>query len=479
MQILRKLDLLKSFKVPVLEVEIPIRFASWAVALASLLTMANFVAMMRRIVASGEPVLDEPWQMVDTDGVLGGSVAFGWVSAVSLAPALCLACLVYTTGIVLRESSTEAVLSAALLISLVLLWIAIDLGARAVGTLTTFARRRAEARGASTNPSGLPILTLALLLGLAIWGLANIPNAQQEQLQRDPRQVAQAWVGTTRWRAVDMADKFACGISNDSRWLCWGDVALADSPIARLLSITPPSGKFIELSLSDEGGCGVSEGGELACFGRVSEKGRPLGGTWQHVSAETWGGCVISQPGNAQCWGDFDVRTPDGTFKEIGTGAGYVCGILANGVVKCWGPESLDPGSLAAPAGEFHGLSVASWAGCAISNRREVACWGALESAHIKHGTVERADSITSPMHGEFVSIKLTDDRLCGIRTSGALECWGYVGNWRQLEVPAGSDFVSVASASGEECAVRRNGKVICWPCDSKREQSTICDWQR
>ena len=67
-----------------------------------------------------------------------------------------------------------------------------------------------------------------------------------------------------------------------------------------------------------------------------------------------------------------------------------------------------------------------------------------------------------------FIAVSAGDDHTCGLRTTGAIECWGanahfYTGEYTgQSDAPEGK-FVAVSAGNLLTCAIRESGEITCW----------------
>src|SRR5688572_2806782 len=67
---------------------------------------------------------------------------------------------------------------------------------------------------------------------------------------------------------------------------------------------------------------------------------------------------------------------------------------------------------------------------------------------------------------GVFTSVSAYANHTCGLRSDGAIECWGRneLGESPAILLPpSGQWFVSVSAGGGHGCAVRNDGVIHCW----------------
>ena len=72
-----------------------------------------------------------------------------------------------------------------------------------------------------------------------------------------------------------------------------------------------------------------------------------------------------------------------------------------------------------------------------------------------------RSTEITWSVASRFTAVSAGGSHTCGLRESGAIECWGD-NEYGQTDVPGGS-FSAVSAGSRHTCALRASGAVECW----------------
>ncbi|CAL5419941.1 unnamed protein product [Camellia sinensis] len=137
-------------------------------------------------------------------------------------------------------------------------------------------------------------------------------------------------------------------------------------------------------------------------------------------------------------------------FKKVVSGEGYSCGVVREGGIACWGPNSA---SLRVSGLSENFVTLASGIGslCGVSQvSREVKCWG-------------NGNSLLSPPIGtRFVSLAAGAEHFCGIREDNhGIECWG---SFNSSSIPKGSGFLAIASSDFITCGIREDDLVLdCW----------------
>ena len=79
------------------------------------------------------------------------------------------------------------------------------------------------------------------------------------------------------------------------------------------------------------------------------------------------------------------------------------------------------------------------------------------DGEHAISSNDERATSTD----GAFTTVSAGGEHSCGLRESGAIECWGN-NNFGQSDAPEG-DFTAVSAGRSHSCALRSTGAIECW----------------
>ncbi len=94
---------------------------------------------------------------------------------------------------------------------------------------------------------------------------------------------------------------------------------------------------------------------------------------------------------------------------------------------------------------------------CGIRTGGAVECWGWDDFGQ------------ASPPSGTFTAISAGGSHSCGVRPSGAVECWG--SDDGQLSPPSGT-FTAISAGETHSCGVRPSGAVECWGWNREGEAS-------
>jgi len=140
-------------------------------------------------------------------------------------------------------------------------------------------------------------------------------------------------------------------------------------------------------------------------------------------------------------------------FRSISVGASHACGIRdSDRTVLCWGNNTLEQSR--APTGvKFQSLSVGNRFTCGIrAVDARVQCWGSNEFGQLK-----------AP-GGRFREVSAGGGHVCGLRSNGALRCWGDTGFYQRHEVPEDVRFKSVSAGERHTCGIRQKDHMVqCW----------------
>lgn len=110
------------------------------------------------------------------------------------------------------------------------------------------------------------------------------------------------------------------------------------------------------------------------------------------------------------------------------------------------------------PSGEFASVSVGMFHGCGVKTDGAVICWGNDEYGQ------------SSPPEGTFTSVSAGGLHTCGLLTDSSAVCWGLneddEGNITGQASPPGGKFISISAGGGHTCGLKENGNIVCWGMD-------------
>ena len=186
-------------------------------------------------------------------------------------------------------------------------------------------------------------------------------------------------LGNHAWRQVSTGNFFTCGITTANVAWCWGTDnrgALGDGLTAqRKLTPVRVAGdhRFIQINSGTSHTCAITitrrawcwgEGlsgmiGDGKTFNRFTPRAAVGGHTFDRVSGGVHHTCAESATDQAYCWGINDAgQLGNGTaspgnvpqpslvvggfrFVQVDAGGDHTCGRTSDGVVRCWGSNSV------------------------------------------------------------------------------------------------------------------------------------------
>lgn len=248
----------------------------------------------------------------------------------------------------------------------------------------------------------------------------------------------------------------------------------------------PPGLKYLAVSAgassqSQHHVCALRDDHTIECWGNdASGQATPPAGTYSAVTAGGHHTCALARgTGKPVCWGYADggrLMAPDRALTAIDAGLDHTCGIAQdNSEVVCWGGNSdgqLTPPDLRA---QFRHVDAGDYLTCGVRTDGAVVCWGREAPSFVK-GAVTVAvsnqacaldDSIQclpsnagTPV-GTFDEVSLGRLHRCA-RAGGAVTCWTRPGvSLAPLQPPA-EIFSAVSVGSRYACGLVA-GAVVCW----------------
>ncbi len=216
------------------------------------------------------------------------------------------------------------------------------------------------------------------------------------------------------------------------------------------------------------------------------------------VAVTTWslGGLLGRQEMGARVSGFDAIATvvratafaPPGAFVEVSAGgAGFTCGVEAQGRVFCWGDDrgvqlglGGEHGSRSTPAPAVADVSLSTvsvgWShACALDTEGRAHCWGENPDGRLGTGGLDASDR-PIPVAGErrFAGISTGHAHTCGVTLDGEVHCWGEGeggrlgtgGEESRLQphrVETDVMFESVSAGLDFTCGISVDGGAHCW----------------
>ena len=298
-----------------------------------------------------------------------------------------------------------------------------------------------------------------------------------------------------------------CGIRTTGDVACWGGNEVGQ--------LTPPAGTFTQINTGGFRTCGIRTTGDVACWGYDVQATPPAGRLTQVSVGVNHHACGIRDTGVVTCWGDDEygqATPPAGTFIQVNVGGEHTCGIRDTGAVACWGydgegqatppaddepanrapvvntgtDQTVDSGAtvtLSGTASDLDGYIVSyDWeqtGGLAVSLSGATSDTATFTAPGVSADetltfrlTVTDDDGtqasdevrvmVTQTVRIEgFTSVSSGWEHTCGVRNTGAVECWGNNENG-ESSPPTGA-FDSVSAGWKHTCGLRPTGAVECW----------------
>lgn len=257
-----------------------------------------------------------------------------------------------------------------------------------------------------------------------------------------------------RFRQIDAARNYACGLTVAGQVRCWGGSGRDDE---RLMV---PEGAFERLDVGTDHACVMDDRGRLTCWGKEiqGDLGKVLADTPQtqfiDFAVGTNTTCALPPGGFVECWGSNYQGQGDiegeGPFEYLTAGGQTFCGVGADDTARCWGWQgwegdlrtvkyivanqrvcalSLEEGALSCwngrrPEELVDGLPEGAWTQLALGRQ-----WGCvLDDAGAASCFALGDEGFTDPFpadNRDLQALAVGDKHACGLRTTGAVYCWG------------------------------------------------------
>lgn len=237
---------------------------------------------------------------------------------------------------------------------------------------------------------------------------------------------------------ISAGDSDTCARRIDGRIECWGE---GHSLPYRRDHLRAP---LERVEVGSSGGiCALDDDGEPLCA-HDDEALLPPMGRYQDLSLGSNGGCGVKRDGGVICWGGFPAPPVglDEDFVAVSAGESHVCGLRAGGEIACWGEDH--SGSTQPPSGVFTKLVSGDRFSCALRRDGGIACWGEGEAVS------------EAPQGTGYIHVTAGGDKACASNPNGMIRCWGADAPWlrniatfwtRDIEV--GRNFACILLGGG------------------------------
>ncbi|MFN3199957.1 MAG: thrombospondin type 3 repeat-containing protein [Bradymonadia bacterium] len=357
--------------------------------------------------------------------------------------------------------------------------------------------------------------------GLGQLGIGNTTN-QGDHLNElgDNQPTVNLGTGYTA-TSIDAQEDTSCALLNDGSVKCWGSNSygqLGQGDSINRGTISPEMGGELpdvalgtNLALTkavagQDHTCGLTEDGEIKCWGRNTHGVLGLGDTSHR-------GDHANEMGDAL--DPVDLGTGR-TATDVATGGYHGCAILDTGDVKCWGYNGLGNLGIGNTTNQGDHLNelgdnlpavnlgtgytatsidAKESTTCAILNTGDVKCWGSNSNGQLGQGDTLSRGTVTEEMGGKLpdvvlgTNVALTkavagQDHTCGLTEDGEIKCWGRnthgvlgLGDTSHrgdhpnemgdaldpVDLGTGRTATDVATGGYHGCAILDTGDVKCW----------------
>lgn len=168
-------------------------------------------------------------------------------------------------------------------------------------------------------------------------------------------------------------------------------------------------------------------------------------------------------------------------FISLAVGAGFGCGLDADGIAWCWGSNyegnlgtdslywSATPVRIGEGTLRFSELVAGLWHVCGRQADGTVLCWGDNSRRQLGRITAGPGSAVPTAPSGlpPLASIDAGDFGTCGVATDTSLWCWGAVAGQATRPVPSlefpGTGFREIALGDNFACGILADSTVACW----------------
>jgi len=297
---------------------------------------------------------------------------------------------------------------------------------------------------------------------VACWGVNN--HGQLGVGNKTDSNTLQQVSGINAIKQLVTGSSFVCVLDASEDTFCWGEnqsgqlgiTAGADQPTR----IPTGASKSAFIAASGSTTCSLKIDGYVSCIGDVSS----------------------GQSGVLATSASVLLNTQVSNVYRISTGTTTTCAIniSTTSAIYCWGPLAPEDTALAVDE-----VSVGNSSACAISNAKNLYCWGSNSSGQLGNSSVKSSTLQLNRVASDasFSKVAVGYRHACAVTDAGLVYCWG--DNSRlQLgstgadskipkAVPGIGTAVSIAVGDYHSCAQLQDGAISCWGDNSKKQINT------
>lgn len=378
----------------------------------------------------------------------------------------------------------------------------------------------------TSNPDVASVTNNGVVRGLVV-GEATI-TAKSGAKQDTTRVIVQD-AASTATISVAAGRAHACALDGRGQAYCWGQgraqqwgVPFNESGLLKIHQVNTTA-RFKRLVAGDSHTCGLTNTGEVYCWGR-GELGQlgdgmsltratpvKISSTLAFTALSSFADttCALAQDKKLYCWGDnvagqlgLDPMTTTASntpvqvasaydFEQVSVGDAHVCA-LSGAEIYCWGDNSV--GQLALPQDtaasreprlvrganntrqDFKYVAVGESVSCGVTINGQTLCWGFGQFSRLgQEGEGSSFAPLLIPGGHSFDQLYVGQRHICGIKLDGQVWCWGnnHFGGFarkpltqQNLPTRIGGNllFEQVSLHDTFACGISRgDGELYCW----------------
>ena len=260
-----------------------------------------------------------------------------------------------------------------------------------------------------------------------------------------------------------IANSFTCALGHDSGIYCWGGNTLGELGDGSIVPHAHPAqvgaaNDWIDVAASPHLACGIKTDHSMWCWG--------FGG-----NGELGDGRAMTEYSPTEVISD----KPGVGWKAMSLGLHTLCGLHLDGSVACWGRDRVSNTSITRPQAvdantDWTAIS-ANDVRCGLRGASgSLYCWGRSSSGELGQGTTDLQPTPTRVGSDAWKTVQAGQQNACGIRSDGALLCWGdnalarslHYGNTPQ-QIGVATDWQSISLSAWTIIGLRAGLDPFAW----------------